>query len=59
ILGPVQAPLVKLQNNYRYHIILKADSVQTLSRAVNFLKENLNFGSTIKQTIDIDPYGLL
>jgi primosomal protein N' (replication factor Y) len=59
ILGPVQAPLVKLQNNYRYHIILKADSVQTLSRAVNFLKENLNFSSTIKQIIDIDPYGLL
>ena len=59
ILGPVQAPLVKLQNNYRYHIILKADSVKTLSRAVNFLKENLNFSSTIKQVIDIDPYGLL
>ncbi len=59
ILGPVPTPLVKLQNNYRYHIIIKADSVSTISQAVNFLKNNLQLSSTIKQTIDIDPYGLM
>ena len=59
ILGPTPAPLVKLQNSYRYHIILKADSVQLLSRTVNFLKENLKLSSTIKVSIDIDPYSLL
>ena len=59
ILGPVPTPLVRLQNNYRYHIILKADSVSTMSRAVNFLKNNLKLSSIIKQSIDIDPYGLM
>ncbi|NQV17957.1 MAG: primosomal protein N' [Armatimonadetes bacterium] len=59
ILGPVPSPLVRLQNNYRYHIILKADSVSTMSKAVNFLKNNLKLSSIIKQSIDIDPYGLM
>ena len=59
VLGPVQAPFIKMKNNYRYHIIFKADSVQTLSQSVNYLKENIKLGSTIKLSIDIDPYGLL
>ncbi len=59
VLGIVQTPLVKLQNNYRFHLIIKADSIQVLFSAVNYLQENLKFGSTIKQVIDIDPYGLL
>jgi primosomal protein N' (replication factor Y) (superfamily II helicase) len=59
ILGPTPAPMPKLQNSYRYHIILKADSVNLLSRAVNFLKDNLKLSSTIKTSIDIDPYGLM
>jgi len=59
VLGPVQAPFIKMKNNYRYHIIFKADSVQTLSQSVNYLKENIKLGSTIRLSIDIDPYGLL
>ncbi|MDP8268173.1 MAG: primosomal protein N' [Candidatus Tenebribacter davisii] len=59
ILGPIDAPMVKIQNNYRYHLILKADSVKIVSAAVIFLKENLKMGSTIKQVIDIDPYSLM
>jgi primosomal protein N' (replication factor Y) len=59
ILGPIDAPMVKIQNNYRYHLILKADSVNIVSAAVIFLKENLKMGSTIKQVIDIDPYSLM
>ena len=59
VLGIVQAPLVKIQNNYRFHLIIKADSIKVLSAAVSYLQENLKLGSTIKQVIDIDPYGLL
>jgi primosomal protein N' (replication factor Y) len=59
VLGPVQAPFIKMKNNYRYHIILKADSVQTLSQSVNYLKENLKLGSMVRMIIDIDPYSLL
>ncbi|MCK5761784.1 MAG: primosomal protein N' [Candidatus Izimaplasma sp.] len=59
ILGPTAAPLSKLQNKYRYHIVLKAASAPILSKSINFLKENLKFSSNIMQQIDIDPYNLL
>ncbi|MCF7793863.1 MAG: primosomal protein N' [Candidatus Cloacimonetes bacterium] len=59
ILGPVQAPMVRLQNSYRYHIIIKAASVQIISQVVNRLKENIRLSSSIKMSIDIDPYGLM
>lgn len=59
ILGPVDAPIARMQNSFRYHLILKADSVKVISIAVSFLKENLKVGSTIKQMIDIDPYSLM
>jgi len=59
VLGPVPAPIEKMKNNFRYHIVLKASSVSIMSKAINFLKENLKMSSTIKQTIDIDPSSLL
>ena len=59
LLGPAPAPLPKIKNSYRYHLILKANSVTTLSKAVKFLEENLKLSSTVKQIIDIDPYSLL
>lgn len=59
IMGPVQAPMVRLQNNFRYHIIIKAASVHIISQVVNNLKENIKLSSSIKMSIDIDPYGLM
>ncbi|MEA2097212.1 MAG: primosomal protein N' [Candidatus Cloacimonadota bacterium] len=59
VLGPIDAPIARMQNSFRYHIILKADSVKVISSAVSFLKDNLSISSTIKQVIDIDPYSLL
>lgn len=59
ILGPIDAPIARMQNLYRYHLILKADSVKVVSASVSFLKDNLRIGSTIKQVIDIDPYSLM
>jgi len=59
ILGPIDAPIARMQNSFRYHLILKADSVKVISSAVSFLKDNLKLGSTIKQVIDIDPYNLM
>ncbi len=59
ILGPAPAPMGKLQNKYRYHIILKASSASILSKALNFLKENMKLSSSVMQQIDVDPYSLL
>ncbi len=59
VLGPIDAPINRMQNSYRHHIILKGNSVKVISIAVSFLKDNLKIGSTIKQVIDIDPYSLM
>ncbi|MCK5050727.1 MAG: primosomal protein N' [Candidatus Cloacimonetes bacterium] len=59
VLGPIDAPIARMQNSYRYHIILKGDSVKVISSAVSFLKDNLSLSSTIKQVIYIDPYSLM
>ena len=58
-LGPTPTPLVKLFNKYRYHIILKSKSARILKRAVNILKENLDFSNSIKMIIDTDPFSLM
>ncbi|MBT3168497.1 MAG: primosomal protein N' [Candidatus Cloacimonetes bacterium] len=59
ILGPVPTPIEKLQNMYRYHLIIKTKSFGKLSQTIDYLQQNLQLGSTIKSIIDIDPYSLL
>jgi primosomal protein N' (replication factor Y) len=59
ILGPIEAPITRMQNVYRQHLILKADSVKTISASVIFFTQNLKIGSTIKQIVDVDPYSLM
>lgn len=59
MLGPVEAPIARMQKQYRQHLILKGASVEVISSVVSFLKNNLKLTSSIKQLIDIDPYGLM
>jgi primosomal protein N' (replication factor Y) (superfamily II helicase) len=59
ILGPVPAPLSKINQSYRWHIILKAIDAETLSRVAGELETVLKLPSSIKLTIDIDPYSLM
>ncbi|MFA7599018.1 MAG: primosomal protein N', partial [Candidatus Cloacimonas sp.] len=59
ILGPIAAPLPRLNNRYRYHIIIKSVSIKELSDSVNYLTENMNISRSIKVDIDIDPSSLL
>ncbi|MDO8885379.1 primosomal protein N' [Candidatus Oleimmundimicrobium sp.] len=57
-LGPVPAPLSKIKNKYRWHMILKTtNSVE----AANFLRENLKtliskkYAKDVNILIDVDP----
>ncbi len=59
VLGPTPTPLTRLQNMYRYHVILKAESASVLSAAIAFLKEHLALPSSIRAIIDIDPLSLM
>lgn len=58
ILGPSSAPLSKIGNNYRYHIILKSKNMEELKKIIRATK-NVVTGKGVYLEIDIDPYDIL
>ena len=59
VLGPCPAPLVKINNRFRYHIIFKGRDVAIISSVLKLFKESFNRKSTVKIDIDVDPTSLL
>ena len=60
ILGPAPAPLFKIRNRYRFHLLLKAQSPIVLSRFCRqLLADNKWIPSGTKVQVDIDPINLL
>lgn len=60
ILGPAPAPITKLRNKYRYHILIKAKNIQVLHALLGEL--NPDFSKVVSSTkvqFDIDPYNML
>ena len=59
ILGPAEAPIARIQNRYRWHILIKAMSSrllhQCLSRALAAAKEQRQGLQGARLSIDIDP----
>ena len=67
ILGPVPCPLSKIQNNYRWHLILKVDKkIDPTGEIVNELIRKAEMGviefakpKKIKIMINVDAVSLL
>ncbi len=60
VLGPAAAPIAKLRNQFRYHLLLKSAQPKTLNQFARKLLGNSKW--IIKQTkviVDIDPLNLL
>lgn len=58
ILGPVSAPLIRIDTLWRYHILLKSQSAVALNHVVSFIQKQRTT-SGLKLTIDIDPQEML
>ncbi|MBN2401534.1 MAG: primosomal protein N' [Spirochaetes bacterium] len=58
ILGPAAAPLSRISNNYRYHIILKSKDIESIRQTVKSVKNSVT-GRDVYLEIDIDPYDIL
>ncbi|MDH5560699.1 MAG: primosomal protein N' [Deltaproteobacteria bacterium] len=61
MLGPVKAPIEKVNNRYYYHVLLKSGDIQRLKQVML----DLFFNETVKPhrfpcrvRIDVDPYNL-
>ena len=60
ILGPAAAPLAKLKNNYRYHMIIKSEKSSLLNLfARRILADQKWIPSKVKLVVDVDPVNLL
>jgi primosomal protein N' (replication factor Y) len=59
ILGPSEAPVAKIQNRYRWHILLKAPSSRSLHRcllaALSDAKQNRHLYPGVRLSVDVDP----
>jgi primosomal protein N' (replication factor Y) len=59
ILGPAEAPLAKLQNRYRWHIMLKAASSRELhhwlQKTLESTQQDRQHLNNVRMSIDIDP----
>lgn len=60
VLGPTPAPLSRIKNRYRYHILLKAPDHKILNhvgdKALSFIRTHIKKSKCL---IDVDPYSLL
>jgi primosomal protein N' (replication factor Y) len=61
VLGPAEAPVPRLKNEYRYQLLIKANSRRTLNETLNRLRDYAlqQKWSPVALVIDVDPLSLL
>ena len=59
ILGPVPAPIARLQGKYRVQVLLKAHSVRELQRVLDVVEPLATRGRAADVSVDVDPQSLL
>jgi primosomal protein N' (replication factor Y) len=59
VLGPVPAPMTKVRGRTRYRFLLKAGKETNIQKYLDFWLNNLKKPSSIRLTVDIDPYYFL
>ncbi|MGA2244883.1 MAG: primosomal protein N' [Verrucomicrobiota bacterium] len=55
IAGPAPAPLVRAENYYRYHLMLRTRAMSRLSRALAQITAQLTLPDDVTLAVDIDP----
>lgn len=61
-LGPAEAPISMIRKRYRYHIILKGNSLDCLREAAQYGKKFMNLSrksKTLRILIDVEPLNVL
>jgi primosomal protein N' (replication factor Y) len=59
ILGPSPAPIEKMRNLWRWHLILKGKEMKTLRRRALKIQEMINSFDGVKTCLDVDPLNML
>lgn len=59
ILGPAPAPLERLKNNWRFHVLVRGISLPDLLRITRSVLDRTRARGTVYTEVDIDPVNLL
>ncbi|NUO07691.1 MAG: primosomal protein N' [Candidatus Brocadia sp.] len=59
ILGPSPAPVTKINNLFRWHILLKAQNHTSIHDALQGIAEMLKPSKSVQTMVDVDPYMML
>ncbi len=59
ILGPAPAPVEKIRNLWRWHIILKGKNSKSLRHAASAILDRIRDIKELKTDIDVDPINLM
>ena len=60
VLGPSEAPIYKLRNRFRWHIIIVSENLGLLRNYASALYDSLKkHASGIKLVVDVDPYDFM
>jgi primosomal protein N' (replication factor Y) len=59
VLGPAPAPLERIRGEYRYQILLKADTSKLITDIVSKVREELKSVGRTHVSLDRDPYSML
>src|SRR5207249_2085655 len=57
--APTPAPLAKVQNLYRFQIILRSDQIMRLTEPINAVTAATKLPDDVKLVVDVDPISLL
>ena len=59
ILGPAPAPIARVKDKYRWHLIAKADNSEKLRAILKSIENENRHSKRVQIMIDVDPYMLL
>ena len=55
VLGPVVAPINKINKNFRYRILIRSKKTQKIQKTLSNLLNNFKNQKEIKLAVDVDP----
>ena len=59
ILGPAECPILKISQNYRYHLLLRGSDIRPLQKAAKTLLFGYSHSQSVYIECDVDPVSLL
>lgn len=59
VLGPVEAPLARLQSRYRFRLLLKGEKNVSFGKLLHSILAQVTLPTNVRATVDIDPQSFL